>query len=767
MIILLNRHNHKSFICFEFDLLNTRFNSISHGAREFMREIGFEIKGKHYEVQKKVYAQITQMIIKNELRFGDQFKSATLSEYISHNHFYLTQKSMKPEHFKVINQNGNPLIVMYIPELPSSDKYRILHIWPKLDFFVYKELYYQAIMGYLKELENSYHHKMKQCEQCKANISFGASQLIYTLDDPEEFVQALQSSSNLVEIKNVLNFNFAQSDIPSLRKGTRAMEEMERFFMKSDKKIICNRCEASFRAERKWKLLESETLSMKKAKIILKKIIKTNQTEDIKRILEILEETKKIKFDRCSRETVNIITNLHYVISDLLIHRDYGKEFAALIDVWVDRITKEKPSLKDHPLLVSIILSIFRSEISDHIAEILNYVLMCPEKVYSIFRELASFPIIDEFIELLIEFSRSDQIEDQSIFNGLSGFIYAPNQQYLQRILENFDRFPQHVQKHLITELSIKGNQDLMERLEGLILKNNTNGTISESIIEYFSESYKEFKEKNEVEQRLLEIEQKKHAEEEKKMNNLYDLFKKKKSNPNTKIRVLTNDLLAKYRSIIKEHIETYESEFMIYFSEHRDSLVSFDIEEIYNQSFLVMALEIKPDLTFFIKIITVDSIYPIKKYMDSIPARIRQWLASVKAKKVMTHGTNEEEAAIIEQTGHEQVNTQDVLEKAISTNAFYGGQITNVGLKHFEEFIRFKRKSCSFFKHDISIFLFTKQTFIFYDRLLNGKEIEKCEICKKPEDIMIYCLEDAFSSILIYVYFKNHEPEMMKELGY
>ncbi len=306
-----------------------------------------------------------------------------------------------------------------------------------------------------------------------------------------------------------------------------------------------------------------------------------------------------------------------------------------------------------------------------------------------------------------------------------------------------------------------------MERLETIILKNNSDGKISEAIVEQFSELYKEFKEKNQVEQKLLEIEQKRMSEEEKKIEKLYDIFKKKKGDLNIKIRDFTNDLLSKYRTSIKTHIDMYEAELMSYFADHRDSLVAFDIEEIYNQSFLVMALEIKPDLTFFIKMITVDSIYPIRKYMDSIPSRIRQWLATVKSKKVMTHGTNEEEAAIIEQTGHEQVNTQDILEKAIASSAFYGGQITNVGLKHFEEFIRFKRKACSFFKHDISIYLFTKQTFIFYDRVLSNKELEKCEICKKPEDVMLYCLEDAFSSLLIYVYFKNHEPEMMKELGY
>ncbi len=731
-----------------------------------MKEIGFEIKGKHYEVQKKVYAQITQMIAKYELNYGDEFKSAPLAEYVAENHFYLTQKSLKPLHFKVVNKSGNPLILMFIPDLPTADKYRALNIWPKLDFFVYKELYYQAISEYLSKCEEKYHKTITKCERCNAAITFNNSQLIYTLDDPEEFIQSLQSAANLVEIKNSINYSFTQSDLPVLKEGSRASEEIERFLAKSDKKIICNRCEHTFRAERKWKLLESETLSMKKAKIILKKIIKTNDSDDIKKIAEVLEETKKIKFDRCSRESINIITNLHYVIGDLLSHPTFGKRFSTLISIWVDRLTNEKPSLKENPLLVSIVLCILRAEITEHLAEVIKYVLSFPEKVYSIFREISSFPIIEGLIDVLKQFSTTEDIDDQSIFNSLSGFIYASNQQYLQRLLENFNEFPQHVQRHLITELSIKGNADLMERLETIIIKNNSDGKISEAIVEQFTELFKEFKEKNQIEQKLLEIEQKKMAEEEKKMEKLYDLFKKKKGDPDIKIRDITNDLLAKYRPIIKSHIETYESEFISYFADHRDSIVSFDIEEIYNQSFLVMALEIKPDLTFFIKIITVDSIYPIRKYMDSIPSRIRQWLASVKSKKVMTHGTNEEEAAIIEQTGHEQVNTQDVLEKAISSSAFYGGQISNVGLKHFEEFIRFKRKACSFFKHDISIFLFTKQTFIYYDRVLTNKDLEKCEICKKPEDVMLYCLEDAFSSILIYVYFKNHEPEMMKELG-
>ena len=602
------------------------------------------------------------MYSKNEISYGDEFTSAGLADYLATNHFYLSNKSIRPDYFKLLGENGNPKILMHIEDLPSSNKMRTLDIWNKLDFYNYKTLLERAILQYLSKLEIQFHKSKKECDKCKGKTTFSNSSLIYTLDDPDDFSENLLSSSNLVEIKNSIDYNFAQRDNPELRDGSLIIEKIDAFFEKSDKKIICNRCEPEFRSELKWKRLESKSLPMKKAKNIVRKIVKSSQREDIEKILQILEETKKSNFNDCSRVAINIIFNLHYVINDLLSSNEFGPKFASVLDVWVDKLISERPSMATNPIITSIVICIFRTENIDHIKKILSYIFGFPEKTYFIFRELTIFPIIDDLFDVLIDYYNNDQIDERAVLNSISGFVFAPNQQYIQRLLEYFDRLAPHLQKHLIVELATKGNAELMERLQSLLTENNNScfeKPVSQKIIEEFEETYNEFKEKNDVEQKLKDIQEKKMGEEQKKMNNLYEVFKQKRATTKTTVRDLTGILLKNYRAVIKEHIETYKDEFIAYFASNKESLVGFDIEEIYNQSFLVMALEIKPDLNFFIKIITVDSIYPIRRYMNSIPSRIRKWLADVKSKYVMTHGTNEEEAAIIDQTGHEQINTQ------------------------------------------------------------------------------------------------------------
>ncbi len=44
-------------------------------------------------------------------------------------------------------------------------------------------------------------------------------------------------------------------------------------------------------------------------------------------------------------------------------------------------------------------------------------------------------------------------------------------------------------------------------------------------------------------------------------------------------------------------------------------------------------------------------------------------------------------------------------------------------------------------------------------------KSFPTCPICWKPLDINLYCLEDAFSALIIFVYVATKDPSLMQEI--
>ena len=192
---------------------------------------------------------------------------------------------------------------------------------------------------------------------------------------------------------------------------------------------------------------------------------------------------------------------------------------------------------------------------------------------------------------------------------------------------------------------------------------------------------------------------------------------------------------------------------------------MGLDIEEWSRRMFLVMAIEIRPDLKVYIKMMCVEDIFPIERFTPPLKGKIRGWLKSVDTKYVINHGGNDEEAAMIRDSGHEQLNTQDILHKARFMNATYAKEIQGEGLKSFEDFIHFQRVGCPFLKHEIPIQAFYHETLLSLHNHLQKRPQRTCGICNKEQDVVLYCLEDAFSAILIEVYFANHEPQMVADL--
>ena len=90
-----------------------------------------------------------------------------------------------------------------------------------------------------------------------------------------------------------------------------------------------------------------------------------------------------------------------------------------------------------------------------------------------------------------------------------------------------------------------------------------------------------------------------------------------------------------------------------------------------------------------------------------------------------------------------------------------------HLAIKHFEDYLGFQRKGCPMLKHDISGNTFFNLSEISLDRILSKSILPTCAICNKEQDVILYCLEDAFASLLIYIYFSNHEPALCKDLGY
>nr|MDO8118582.1 hypothetical protein [Candidatus Sigynarchaeota archaeon] len=60
--------------------------------------------------------------------------------------------------------------------------------------------------------------------------------------------------------------------------------------------------------------------------------------------------------------------------------------------------------------------------------------------------------------------------------------------------------------------------------------------------------------------------------------------------------------------------------------------------------------------------------------------------------------------------------------------------------------------------------FLFPKQAKLSIWNLSDGKDPRACCLCDKTQDVFMYCVEDAFTTILIYLYYQNHVAQDTKK---
>ncbi len=116
--------------------------------------------------------------------------------------------------------------------------------------------------------------------------------------------------------------------------------------------------------------------------------------------------------------------------------------------------------------------------------------------------------------------------------------------------------------------------------------------------------------------------------------------------------------------------------------------------------------------------------------------------------------GANKRELQMLENRGIEKYwEVQNLVKKVLNRDQA-------INLKAAEELIIpwFQRQSCEFWKHkDDWIMCDYKvrhsvgdQMFWSLARLAQGLPIQNCEICGKPQDVLLYCLEDALSPLFL-----------------
>ncbi len=231
--------------------------------------------------------------------------------------------------------------------------------------------------------------------------------------------------------------------------------------------------------------------------------------------------------------------------------------------------------------------------------------------------------------------------------------------------------------------------------------------------------------------------------------------------------------LIKKYETVVRNHLQRAKNDFIAYFMVNKVPIVAFDVEEFHNEMSCILGICIDRDLHVEV---FLDSLMraPCPEETTRMTKSAGTWLRGIKGcPVVLTHGFNQTEREITGNSSHDCVNTQLLLTpmlQKVKGPEFLGGKLAD-----FEELIHFERTGCPFLKHakdvqDAGIqkkelaFLFPKQAKLSIWNLADGKTPRTCRLCNKEQDVFLYCLEDTFVTILIYLQAKNEEAKEKKE---
>ncbi len=231
--------------------------------------------------------------------------------------------------------------------------------------------------------------------------------------------------------------------------------------------------------------------------------------------------------------------------------------------------------------------------------------------------------------------------------------------------------------------------------------------------------------------------------------------------------------LIKKYETVVRNHLQRAKKDFITYFIKNKAPIVAFDVEEFHNEMSCILGIHVDRDLHAEV---FLDSLKrgPCPEETTRMTRSAGAWLRGITGcPVVLTHGFNQTEREITGNSYHECVNTQLLLTpmlQKVKGPEFLGGK-----LQDFEELVHFERVGCPFLKHakelqDAGIqkkevaFLFPKQAKLSIWNLSDGKHARTCTLCNKEQDVFLYCLEDAFVTILIFLHAINEEAKEKKE---
>jgi hypothetical protein len=233
--------------------------------------------------------------------------------------------------------------------------------------------------------------------------------------------------------------------------------------------------------------------------------------------------------------------------------------------------------------------------------------------------------------------------------------------------------------------------------------------------------------------------------------------------------------LIKKYETVVRNHLQRAKNGFITYFIANKAPIVAFDVEEFHNEMSCILGICIDRDMHAEV---FLDSLVraPCPEETARMTKGAGAWLKGINGcPVVLTHGFNQTEREITGNSSHDCVNTQLLLTpmlQKVKGPEFLGGKLGD-----FEELIHFERTGCPFLKHakDVEVagiqkkelaFLFPKQAKLSIWNLADGKPPRICKLCNKEQDVFLYCLEDTFVTILIFLKARNDEAKEKKENG-
>ena len=218
-------------------------------------------------------------------------------------------------------------------------------------------------------------------------------------------------------------------------------------------------------------------------------------------------------------------------------------------------------------------------------------------------------------------------------------------------------------------------------------------------------------------------------------------------------------------KSTIQSHLSVYRQEFTAFFKSHQNTVLSFDCEENgFSVPVCIMGLSIQPNLEVEVKPIIAK--WPFTKTQSyDLTQGMSKWVRKLFPNAiVLTHGKNALETRVFQKLANLKINTNKIIKYAIKNHI--NPIPISTGLNSFEKAIGFKRNYCGFIKdskmgllglkrlHFVKLYRKTHELSVALR--YNGRNQRTCKICGRIQDLLLYCLEDVFITILIYVYYSN-----------